>query len=413
MKRIAIIISAIALLALIVFLFLGNQSVSGALQQQGQKRAQPSASPAATRAPTGAPVISRNDQVAAACKLVPISYVNLSFNTPGLVAEVLVTEGEKVAQGQLLAHLSNQEEAQAAIASANLDLINAQQTLKTLYDEAPLKAAEALLALATAPENVQNAEGKISGLETRFYNQAEVDAAKANLIFAQNKLENAQDAYRPYANKNENSLMKAKLLSDLSQAQKDYDAALRKYNSFFTAPSETTVSKAEADLSLARVQEEDAQRRYEILKNGPDPDEVALAQARISNAEAQLAAAQSSLANMELRAPFTGTVATLDLKPGAYVSPGADVLLLVDDSDWRVETTDLTELNVVRIREGNTANITFDALPDIKFEGNVLKINSIGENRQGDITYRVETNLKGFDKRLKWNMTCSITIQTR
>jgi HlyD family secretion protein len=126
-----------------------------------------------------------------------------------------------------------------------------------------------------------------------------------------------------------------------------------------------------------------------------------------------LAAARATLANMELRAPFTGTVATIDLKPGAYISPGADVLLLVDDSDWRVETTDLTELNVVRIREGNPANITFDALPDIKFEGNVLKISSLGENRQGDITYRVESNLKGFDKRLKWNMTCSISIQTR
>jgi multidrug resistance efflux pump len=413
MKRVAIIISVIAFLALIVFLFLGNQSVSGALQQKGQKRVQPSASPAATRAPTGAPVIGRNDQVTAACKLVPISSVNLSFNTPGLVAEVLVAEGDKVGKGQLLAHLSNQEEAQASITSANLDLINAQQALTTLYNEAPLKAAEALQALAKAPEDVQDAQSKVSGLETRFSNQAEIDAAHANLIFAQNKLENAQDAYRPYSNKNETSLMRAKTLSDLSQAQKEYDAALRKYNSFFTAPSETSVSKAEADLALARVQQEDAQRKYEILKNGPDPDEIALAQARISNAEAQLAAAQSTLANMELRAPFTGTIATVDLKPGAYVSPGADVLLLVDDSDWRVETTDLTELNVVRIREGNPVNITFDALPDIKFEGNVLKISSLGENRQGDITYRVETNLKGFDKRLKWNMTCSITVQTR
>lgn len=412
MKRVAIIVSILAFVALVIFILLSNQRVFGSLQQS-QNPGQPSASPAPTRAATSIPAATSKDEVTTACRLVPGSFVNLSFNSPGLVSEVLVAEGQTVGKGQLLAHLSNQEQAQASVAAAQLDLISAQQDLKALYDEAPLKAAEALKVLANAPDDVQEAEGKITGLQRGTYNQTDVDAAKANLIFAENKLNQAKDAYAPFANKNENSLLKAKLLSDLSQAQKDYDAALRKYNSYFGSPSETTVSQAEADLALARVRLEEAKSSYEILKNGPDPDLVALAQARISNAEAQLTAAQSSLASLELRAPFTGTVVTLDMKPGLYVAPGTDQILLVDNTNWRVETTDLTELNVVRIRPGDTATITFDALPEIDFAGAVLQIGALGENRQGDITYQVLTDIAKLDERLRWNMTCSMVIKTR
>jgi HlyD family secretion protein len=411
MKRIAIVVLVLAIVVFVIFIALGNRQLFGALQ--GKAQLQPSASPQVTRAPTSRPPTGRNDEVTAACKLIPINNVYLSFNTPGLVSEVMVTEGQRVEKGELLVSLSNQEQAQASVASAELDLTNAQLALKTLYDEAPLKAAEALQALAKAPEDVADAEGKITGLTRGTFNQAEIDSAEANLIFAESKLKNAQDKYRPYANKNDNNLVRAKLLSDLSQAQKDYEAALRKYNSFFGSPSETSISKAEADLTLARVQQEDAQRKYELLKNGPDPDEVALAQARIANAEAQLAAAQASLANLELRAPFSGTVVTVDLQSGKYVAPGEQILLLVDDSAWRVETTDLTELNIVRIRDGNPVEITFDALPENKFSGKVMQISSLGENRQGDITYRVVSGIDDLDNRLKWNMTCSIVIQTR
>ncbi|MCU0489280.1 MAG: efflux RND transporter periplasmic adaptor subunit [Anaerolineales bacterium] len=408
MKRVAIAVSVLAFLALAIYLALGSQNNTPA-----QPAARPSVSPVVQLQPTSNPLVTRNDQVAAACKLVPIKNVSLSFNTTGLVSDVLVTEVQTVGRGDLLAQLSNREQANAAVATAELDLINAQLELKNLYDSAPLKAAEALKALADAPEAVQEAEGKFGGLQSPTFNQADVDAAEANMIFAKNKFEKAQEAYRPFQNKNEDNLTRAKLLSDLSQAQKEYEAAVRKYNSFFGSPSETTITQAEADLALARIRQEEAQRTYEILKNGPYPDDVALAQARIANAEAQLAAAQASLSNLELRAPFTGTVANVNLSTGEYVAPGVNVMLLVDVSEWRIETTDLTELNVVRIRVGDPVEIVFDALQDRKFGGQVLSIGALGENRQGDITYRILTDIDALDERLRWNMTCSVVIQTQ
>jgi len=57
------------------------------------------------------------------------------------------------------------------------------------------------------------------------------------------------------------------------------------------------------------------------LQSGPDPDEVALAEARIQNATVQIEASQSALADLELKAPFTGTVAELNIHAGEWVTP--------------------------------------------------------------------------------------------
>jgi HlyD family secretion protein len=64
-------------------------------------------------------------------KLVPKRSVQLSFNIPGTVAEVLVQEGDLVQADQALAHLSSGEQFASAQANAEFELLNAQQALKT------------------------------------------------------------------------------------------------------------------------------------------------------------------------------------------------------------------------------------------------------------------------------------------
>jgi HlyD family secretion protein len=83
---------------------------------------------------------------------------------------------------------------------------------------------------------------------------------------------------------------------------------------------------------------------------------------------------------------------------------------LADLSGWRVETTDLTELSVVRIKGGDRAIITFDALPGVEIPGTVTRINALGENRRGDITYTAVITPDEQDARLRWNMTASVMI---
>ena len=410
MKRAAIFVSILAGIALVVYLILINRQTAQSIEELANAQAVPVTNSTATLEELPE-VIKSADGVIAKCKLVPKQFVDLSFNTNGLINEVLVQEGDTVSEGQVLARLGKLEQIRASIASAELDVLNAQQTLDELYTNAPVEAAEALKELADTPVEVVNAERQLQGLTQGEVSQADIDIARANVAFAEKKRDDAWKAYEPYANKPEESLARANLLTKYSEAQKEYDAAVRKLNQLEGTASEAKIAQAEADLALARVRYENAQRRYEILKNGPEPDKVALANAQLTNAEAQLDSAQAALNDVELKSPFSGTIVSSDLVKGQYVAPGVPVIKVADFTDWQVETTNLTELNIVYLQEGNRALIVFDALPDLQLPGTLTRIQSLGENLQGDIVYKAVFNLDQIDDRLKWNMTCSADIR--
>lgn len=411
MKRAAIIITILAAIAFVVFIYIGNGSTaSGSIQPQATLPASTTPIAESQSEQDNSSAITSSNEVIAEGKIVPNKFVNLSFNTSGLVEEVYISEGDTIEAGQLLAKLSGEEEFQASMAAAQLELVNAQQEIKRLYDEAPLAAAQALQEIATAPDAVTSAERTLNNLQSGVVSETDVEIARANVAFAENELNKAREAYQPFANKPEGNLQRAALLSRLAEKEQAYNDAVRQLNALTGAPTDQKISQAEADLALARAQLSEARKRFEILKNGPDPDDLTLAESRLNNADSQIAAAEAALNRLQLKAPFSGTVAKNDLKVGEYVAPGVSVLMLVDFSDWFLETTDLTELNVVKIKEGSPAVITCDALPDVQFPGSVVRINSIGENRQGDITYSVLVSMEDYDERLLWNMTCSVVI---
>jgi len=122
---------------------------------------------------------------------------------------------------------------------------------------------------------------------------------------------------------------------------------------------------------------------------------------------------QLDLANTELKAPFAGTIASLNLEAGEQVAATVPVAQLADQSAWRIETDDLTEINVVYVNVSDTVDISIDALPDLKLTGTVERIRPLGENKQGDITYTATIIPSNTDKRLRWNMTASVTIDTK
>jgi hypothetical protein len=55
--------------------------------------------------------------------------------------------------------------------------------------------------------------------------------------------------------------------------------------------------------------------------------------------------------------------------------------------------------------------VRFDAIPAAEFPGVVRQISGYGETRQGEIVYPVKIDLQTTDERLRWNMTCAVTIQ--
>ena len=190
----------------------------------------------------------------------------------------------------------------------------------------------------------------------------------------------------------------------LKQAQAAYDQAGGASNPYVgMLPTSLALEQAYNTYTAAKA-------RLDALQEPPRPADIAAADANIAAAQADLNRANATLADTELHAPFAGTIATVNVKVGEGVTPGTAVIQLADFSAWEIQTTDLTEISITQVSVGDAATLTFDAIPDLTLPGQVTRIGSLGENRQGDIVYTVTVTPSKLDDRLRWNMTAKVSI---
>ena len=364
----------------------------------------------AENTPTPAPVVEDFTPVVSATgKILPAEWATLSVKTTGIVAEILFGEDDVVEAGQLLVRLEGTENLEAAIAATRFEVVSAQQTLDALYDDPELALERVQQTIVEAQKTIEDAERRLRNL-SQTATQADIDQAFANMVLAKDELDKAIEDFEPYEDKPEDDLGRANFLSRQAQKQKDYDATVRLYNALTGFGDDLDIAEAQSDLSLAQAQLASAQREYEILQNGPDPDDIVVAEARLANAEAQLAAAEAALDDLEVLAPFDGTIGDLYIHTGEWVSPGQQVLLLADLDHLRVETTDLNEIDVAQLEIGDTAIVTFDALPNIVIEGTVTRIAPKDSEGSG-VNYSVVIELAETPDGLRWGMTAFVDIE--
>lgn len=384
------------------------------------------------------PIVLDNASVLAEGRLVPNDYVRLAFVASGRVAELLVEEGDQVSAGDVIARLGDREPLEAAVAGAELelaaaqlekaaaetDLLSAELALEALNENWPQQATLAQQALKDARQRQYNADRNL-GYLTSAASQTDIDLAYTQTILAKDALDKANDDYEPYANKPADNLVRAALQQKQAEAQKAYDAAVRKYNALLDASNEFDVSQGEAELAIANAQLEQAEKDYNELIDGPDPDDVALAEARIHTAEvrfttaeqriltaqANLAAGRSNLENLDLVATIDGIVVEMNLIEGEQVTPGVPVVQIADFSSWYVETDNLTEIEVVDVASGQRVIVTPDSLPDVVLNGIVEDISDLFEEKRGDVTYTARILLDDIDPRLRWGMTVVVTFE--
>ncbi|MCK5793905.1 MAG: HlyD family secretion protein, partial [Anaerolineales bacterium] len=116
------------------------------------------------------------------------------------------------------------------------------------------------------------------------------------------------------------------------------------------------------------------------------------------------------LDNYTLTAPFAGTVTDIYLEEGQFVGPEARAVQIADLSEFIIETSDLTELEVVKISKGQIAEIVPDALPETTLSGIVEDIGLSFKTQAGDINYTVTISLDEIDPNLRWGMTVELTF---
>jgi RND family efflux transporter MFP subunit len=184
------------------------------------------------------------------------------------------------------------------------------------------------------------------------------------------------------------------------------------------------LDEAKANLQLNIADLKDAEntfkRQKELFKTGSSTSaEVDAAEkqynrvlASIELAKAQVKAAEVSMENMLIRAPFNGTVLTKDADIGEMVTPlaaGANskaaVVTIADMNSLQVEA-DVSESNIEKIKLNQDCEIRLDAYPDYAYSGYVAKIVPTADRSKA--TVMVKIGFKNLDKRVLPEMAAKI-----
>ena len=129
----------------------------------------------------------------------------------------------------------------------------------------------------------------------------------------------------------------------------------------------------------------------------------------VTEAEATLRRAEADLATTRLRAPFAGTVTALEANLGEMVQAGQVVVVLADLSRMQVETTDLSERDVVHVQVGQPAVVFVEAL-NAEIPGRVTQVAAQASVIGGDVVYTVVVELDEQPPDLRWGMSVDVQI---
>ncbi|HEY9089344.1 MAG TPA: HlyD family efflux transporter periplasmic adaptor subunit [Anaerolineaceae bacterium] len=191
----------------------------------------------------------------------------------------------------------------------------------------------------------------------------------------------------------------------LLKAEEDADAAQEALDGDDTEENQAQADIAAALLIQARLRLQDLQDNQGVV-----PALLDAANNRLNVAEKAQVAAQAALDARTLKATTDGTVVDLAAQPGQRVAAGQALLSLADFSGWLVKTDNLTEVEVVNVKVGQSVQVIFDALPETELSGEVTKIESRFEEKRGDITYTVTIKLTQTDPQLRWGMTAAVVF---
>lgn len=326
---------------------------------------------------------------------------SLVWKTSGTVEAVNVDVGDRVQAGDQLARLETASLPQNVIL-AQADLESARDQLEDFYDSyGAAGLAQAQQALANAQDALDDAQRRVNYLGSPATDE-KIDQAYANLILAEQQLENAQDDFEDYANRPQDDYLRASAQSRLSQAQASYDSAERTYNALINPASAIELSIAQADLAVAEAQLEQAQDDLDQIVDGPT-------QAAIAAAEARVTAAEATLAQAYIEAPFNGVVTDAYPISGDLVSAGS-LAFQVDDLDNLLVDIEVSEVDVNRLAAGQTTYLVFDAVPDKEYQGEVIAVALAGNVQQGAVNFRVTVQLVDSDEQVRPGMTAAVNI---
>jgi len=325
----------------------------------------------------------------------------VAWQANGKVGNVSVNVGDQVQANQVLEALDPGSLSPALI-SAEQTLINAKKTLSDLQ-ASNLPSAQAQQALVQAQKALSDAQAKRAGLNAhQVGTQADITQAKTSYLEQQNTVATAQRHYDHVAHLPTDSLKKAQGQSTLAAAQQKLSQDVANYNALSAPATTQDIALADAAVTVAQAQLKDAQTQWDKVKNGASADDVNAAQAAVD-------AAQATLAEQQITSPFTGTVTEISTTVGNLVSPGSNAIRIDDLSGVYVDVQ-VAEVDLNNIHTGQPVNLSFDAIPNHQYTGQVAEIGMVGTNSQGVVNFPVTVQITNPDEAIRPGMTATVRI---
>jgi membrane fusion protein, multidrug efflux system len=321
----------------------------------------------------------------------------LSTRVSGTVAQVAVADYQRVKAGDLLVQLKDDDfraqvaQAEAGVAAAQAALENNAkqkdlQNSRVVQAQAGIQAATADIAqsaaaIEAAQSDVANAQAGVAVAEAKVPDaQAGYDATKADVerTTSERKRQEAllelgsatkQKLEQVVADQERFAAILDSRRAEIAQAQA---LVASRRADFSKARSQVSLRQAEQQRARAQLSSKSAEVDAQIKQRAVlDAQELQL-QADLHAKQEQLKVAQTNLDYTKIVAPTDGIVGERKVRIGQLVSPGTQVISLVESTIW--VQANYKETQLTNVAKGDAAEITVDTFPGVTLKGHVEEI---------------------------------------
>jgi HlyD family secretion protein len=346
----------------------------------------------------------------------------LTFGSAGKLDKIMVAEGDRVREGEVLARLDTSalelavDQAQMSLTQAEVALTQAKlarytaeydlDNMRNSGDSLQLALLNAQIALDTAENNLA------AGITAVDFTVILAELNKAKAYYESVKLQGQDSNTTP----EDWDLVLQSAKESLDTAQANYDNALAGYDSRQVNLKKKQVEAAEASVAIAQKNIDDLDKNIALLEMKLAAAEHAVVQAEqaVELAKQSLADARRQLEEATIVAPFDGVVAVVmaeegDIIPSPSMVPTTIIQMI--NPDYLELVIEVDEIDIPLLELGQAAAISVDAMPDEEFKGQVTAVYPVPVEVGGVVLYQVKLELDTEEEGgIKVGMSASANI---
>jgi multidrug resistance efflux pump len=346
------------------------------------------------------------DLIIAEGEVVPAKDMQILSLYNATVEEIFIEEGKLVEEGEVILRFEIPEQLSAELRAAELEQLKASQALDDLNRYGNLQKQKAYQRVLDAQTAHRAAVAAWDEFDQDQYDE-DLEAIKEEVIDAKSELDDAKEDLKEFLDLEEDNTLRKNRQDDVDDAQLSLNELGREQEQL-----EQEYEQLQLNLDLTKAELDTAWEEYRKFQQNDVPaDQLELAEQQVTTANAKVAAIHASIEDLSITAPFDGTLVKIDVKERQSVHAGQILAVIADFSTCYVESTDITELDIVNFALEDMVTIEFDAFPGESVRGKVIEINDFPEIKFNDVIYRVSIELTDHDLPLHWKMSTIIKKQ--